>query len=110
MPPIVHKVLRSPGQPLDPATHAFLEPRFGHGFSRVRVHTGVKASDAAGLYASATPSPKCALAWFHLSDDIARDEGAPISRRHRAWHIRGWRHAQYADGDILPALPETTTT
>jgi hypothetical protein len=27
-PPIVHEVLRSPGQPLDPATRAFMEPRF----------------------------------------------------------------------------------
>lgn len=38
VPPIVHEVLRSPGQPLDPATRAFMEPRFGHDFSRVRVH------------------------------------------------------------------------
>jgi hypothetical protein len=35
-PPIVDEVLRSPGQPLDPATRAFMEPRFGYDFSRVR--------------------------------------------------------------------------
>ncbi len=35
VPPIVHEVLRSPGRPLDPATRAFMEPRFGHDFSRV---------------------------------------------------------------------------
>jgi hypothetical protein len=29
VPPIVHEVLRSPGQPLDAATRAFMEPRFG---------------------------------------------------------------------------------
>ena len=29
VPRIVHDVLRSPSQPLDPATHAFMEPRFG---------------------------------------------------------------------------------
>jgi hypothetical protein len=29
VPPIVHEVLRSPGQPLDAATLAFMEPRFG---------------------------------------------------------------------------------
>ena len=39
VPPIVHDVLRSPGQPLDSATRAFVEPRFGHDFSQVRVHT-----------------------------------------------------------------------
>ncbi len=36
-PPIVHEVLRSPGQPLDAGARAFMEPRFGHDFSRIRV-------------------------------------------------------------------------
>jgi hypothetical protein len=39
VPPIVHEVLQSPGQPLDPETRAFMEPRFGHDFSKVRVQT-----------------------------------------------------------------------
>ncbi len=47
VPPVVHEVLRSPGQPLDPATRAFMEPRFGHDFSRVRVHTDAKAAESA---------------------------------------------------------------
>ena len=38
-PQIVHEVLASPGQPLDTGTRAFFEPRFGHDFSNVRVHT-----------------------------------------------------------------------
>lgn len=46
-PPIVHEVLRSPGQPLDPATRAFFEPRFGADFSSVRVHTGPRAAESA---------------------------------------------------------------
>jgi Domain of unknown function (DUF4157) len=46
-PPIVHEVLRSPGQPLDAATRAFVEPRFGHYFSSVRVHTDVRAAESA---------------------------------------------------------------
>ena len=46
-PPIVHEVLRSPGQPLDPATRTFMEPRFGHDFSRVRVHTDSEAASSA---------------------------------------------------------------
>ncbi len=45
--PIVHEVLRSPGQPLDSATRGFMEPRFGHDFSRVRVHTDAKAAESA---------------------------------------------------------------
>ena len=39
VPPIVHEALRSPGQPLDAATLAYMEPRFGHDFSRVRVQS-----------------------------------------------------------------------
>src|SRR5205085_6395919 len=46
-PPIVHEVLRSPGEPLDAATRAFMEPRFGHDFSQVRVHTDARAAEAA---------------------------------------------------------------
>lgn len=43
----VHDVLRSPGQPLDSTTRAFMEPRFGHDFSKVRVHADAKAADSA---------------------------------------------------------------
>jgi hypothetical protein len=47
VPPIVHDVLRSPGQPLEAATRADMEPRFGHDFSRVRVHTDARAAESA---------------------------------------------------------------
>ncbi|MCS6303123.1 MAG: DUF4157 domain-containing protein [Nitrospira sp.] len=47
VPPIVHEVLRSPGHTLDAPTRAFFEPRFGHDFSRVRVHTGGQAGESA---------------------------------------------------------------
>jgi len=46
-PPIVHEILRSPGQPLDRTTRAFMEPRFGHDFSNVRVHSGPTAERSA---------------------------------------------------------------
>ena len=35
-PPIVQETLSSPGQPLDEDTRAFMEPRFGHDFSKIR--------------------------------------------------------------------------
>jgi hypothetical protein len=78
--PIVHEVLRSPGQSLDAATRAFFEPRFGHDFSHVRVHTDTEAASAArsviakaytvgshiafgsGEYAPATPAGRKLLA------------------------------------------------
>jgi Domain of unknown function (DUF4157) len=46
-PPIVSDALRSPGQPLGADTRAFFEPRFGHDFSRVRVHTDEQAANSA---------------------------------------------------------------
>ncbi len=46
-PPIVHDVLRSPGRPLDDATRGFMESRFNHDFSGVRVHTDGRAAESA---------------------------------------------------------------
>lgn len=46
VPPIVHEVLKSPGQPLDTQTREFMEPRFGHDFSHVRLHTNAKATES----------------------------------------------------------------
>jgi hypothetical protein len=46
-PPIVHEASRSPGQPLDAVTRAFIEPHFGYDFSRVRVHTDGEAGKSA---------------------------------------------------------------
>jgi hypothetical protein len=37
----------SSGQPLDAETRAFMEPRFGHAFSQVRVHTDARAAASA---------------------------------------------------------------
>jgi hypothetical protein len=39
--------LQGGGQPLPEATRAFMEPRFGHDFSRVRVHTDARAAESA---------------------------------------------------------------
>ncbi len=45
--PTVQEVLRSPGAPLDAGTRAFMEPRLGQDFSRVRVHSGTLAAQSA---------------------------------------------------------------
>ena len=47
VPPIVHEVLSSPGQPLNAVTRAFFEPRFGYDFSKVRVHFGSETAESA---------------------------------------------------------------
>lgn len=46
-PSSVREALSSPGQPLDPATRLFMEQRFGHDFSQVRVHTDAAAEQSA---------------------------------------------------------------
>ena len=46
-PPSVAKALSSPGSTLDRNARAFFEPRFGHEFSRVRIHTGAEADQSA---------------------------------------------------------------
>lgn len=47
VPAIVHPVLETPGEPLDAGTRSFMESRFGHDFSNVRVHADGKAAESA---------------------------------------------------------------
>lgn len=46
-PSIVNEVLQESGQPLDPATRAFMEERFGHDFGAVRIHRDPLAARSA---------------------------------------------------------------
>lgn len=46
-PPSVHRVLDSPGRPLDAPARSFMEPRFGRDFGGVRVHTDPAAAESA---------------------------------------------------------------
>lgn len=46
-PPIVHEVVRSPGDPLDARTRSRFESRLGHHFSNVRVHADARAAESA---------------------------------------------------------------
>jgi len=47
VPPTVLGVLGTPGTPLDPTTRTGMEGRFGHDFSRVRIHTDAEAARSA---------------------------------------------------------------
>lgn len=94
VPPVVHEVLSSPGQPLDAETRAYMEPRFGHDFSKVRVHTDSKAAESAqainalaytagrdiafgaGQYAPQTTEGRKLLA--HELTHVAQQENAAI--------------------------------
>ena len=47
VPPLVHEVLRSPGESLTPDDRAFFEPRFGFDLSHVRIHADAAAAESA---------------------------------------------------------------
>src|SRR5262249_18434923 len=46
-PPLVGEVLRSPGRSLPPPVRDFFTSRFGHDFSRVRIHADAQAAESA---------------------------------------------------------------
>ena len=46
-PPIVDEVLQSSGEPLEGATRALMEERFGYDFGNVRIHRDARAADSA---------------------------------------------------------------
>lgn len=91
------QALDSPGQPLDQTTRSFFEPRFGHDFGQVRVHTGSSAAASAkainanaytsgknvvfdtGQYAPSSLAGKRLLA--HELTHVLQQQGAPTSGR-----------------------------
>lgn len=90
-PPIVHKVLGSAGQALNPATRAFMEPRFGRDFSRVPVHTDQVASRSAEAVAAQA---------YTVGSDIVFGAGryAPASRDGQRLLAHELAHVQQQSG------------
>lgn len=98
-PSIVNDVAGSSGQPLDAATRAFMEPRFGHDFSNVRVHADGRAAAAAravnaqaytigrdivfggGRYQPSTSEGKLLLA--HELTHVVQQQGGAAQAVHR---------------------------
>jgi hypothetical protein len=86
----VHDVLRAPGQLLDGATRMELEPRFGHDFSRVRVHADERAAQSARSVG--------ALAYAAGEHIVLGDRSLPREvLAHELAHV-----AQHRGGDALP--------
>ncbi|MDQ3803241.1 MAG: DUF4157 domain-containing protein [Acidobacteriota bacterium] len=100
VPPAVGEVLGSPGRPLDAGTRSFMETRFQHDFSRVRVHTDARADEsarsvgaraytvgqdvvfAAGLYQPATAEGQRLLA--HELTHVVQQQNRPTPQGHLA--------------------------
>jgi Domain of unknown function (DUF4157) len=96
-PSVVHDVLNTPGNRLDPTTQDFFEKRFGYDFSAVRVHADSLASQsaravnalaytvgnnivfAAGQYAPRTGQGRRLLA-HELAHTVQQGAGAPFPR------------------------------
>ncbi len=97
VPSIVHEVLRSPGLPLDERTRAFMEPRFGHDFSGIRVHQDLRAAESARLL-----SANAYTAGSHVV--FGRGRYAPGSTDGNRLLAHELTHAvqQNAGGDVLP--------
>jgi hypothetical protein len=115
-PPIVEDVLSSAGEPLDAATRAFFEPRFGHDFSRVRVHADQRAAQSAkavnalaytvgsdvsfgtGQYRNSTTEGRRLLA--HELAHVVQQQSAMASPR----PPRLQRTASFVDGTVSETL------
>lgn len=110
--PLIQGMQLPSGQPLDAATRNFMEPRFGHDFGRVRVHTDREAAESArALDARA----------YTVGQDVVFGEGqyAPSTDTgsellaHELTHVIQQRHTPMIQrlivGTTPGALPTGTT-
>lgn len=108
-PPIIDEVLHIAGQPLDAMTRAYMEPRFGHDFSAVRVHTDSRAGESARAVN--------ALAYTvgnHIAFDTGRYRPGTGDGRallaHELTHVVQQAHSGHIAGAETPhALEETNS-
>ena len=97
--PSVHETLQRPGEPLTPETREFFEPRFGHDFGKVRLHTDAQAARSAeDVRANA----------YTVGSDIVFNKGAyqpgsPQGRKllaHELMHVVQQVHAPWQGGIV----------
>jgi hypothetical protein len=101
VPPIVHDALRSSGQSLAPETRAFFEPRFGHDFSGVRIHTGAYAAESARAVN--------ALAYTVGREIVfGQDQHAPSTLAGRRLLAHELAHVALQSGQSRPVLQRQT--
>lgn len=101
-PPIVHEVLKSPGQPLDLKTRTFMESQFGQDFGQVRVHTGSKAAKSAQAIDSVAYTAKQDIVFGANQYMPYTDEGRKLIA-HELAHIVHVGHKTYVYPGIAPS-------
>jgi hypothetical protein len=106
-PPIVDEVIASPGQPLDPATRAFMEPRFGVDFGQVRIHANQLAAQS-----TQAVSARAYTVGNHIvfgAGQYTRDSKASHSLlAHELVHVIQQRHYGGAPHGEVPAIQRQT--
>jgi LysM repeat protein len=101
-PAIVHEVLRFPGSPLDAATRNFFEPRYGHDFSHVRVHSDSRAAESAEAVDALAYTVGSDIVFAH--GQHAPDSGAGrVLLAHELTHIVQGENRSFTNGSS--ALP-----
>lgn len=106
---LVGEVLRGPGQPMDPAARTFMESRFGHDFSHVKIHADARAARSAaavgalaytvgtdvvfgsGQYAPDTPAGRKVLA-HELTHTVQQTSGGAHGTQARLQRTLGDGH------------------
>jgi hypothetical protein len=80
VPPIVHEWLHSPCQPLNPDMRAFIEPRFGHDFSRVSILRDAHAMIQAKLTIN-QPNDRYEQEADRVADEVMRMPEPEVQRQ-----------------------------
>jgi peptidoglycan hydrolase-like protein with peptidoglycan-binding domain len=106
-PPIVHEALGRPSQPLDPATRGFMEPRFGHDFSQVRVHADPKAAESARAIDAVAYTVGHDVV-FGADQYVPRTVSGRRLLAHELAHVVQQRGQEGSFGEVSLAPPDTS--
>jgi len=105
VPSIVYDVLRSPGQPLDRDAREFFAPRFGHDFSKVRVHTDARAAESARAVNALAYTVGGHLVFDSRQYAPGTSEGRKLLA-HELTHVFQQRNAPEAPASVLGAVTD----
>jgi hypothetical protein len=104
VPTLVDEVLRSPGQPLDGSTRAFMEPRFGHDFSRVLVQNVVPPRMQTKLTVG-EPENEYEREADRVADEVMRTPDHDFGKPHR---YLGENEVMVRRKETPPGVPEVS--
>lgn len=121
-PPIVNEVLNSAGQSLDAQSRGAMEQRFGHDFSRVRVHADTRAAESARavdalaytvgksiVFGAGQFQPNSMHGQRLLAHELAhvvQQSGVPHPSELQRWAISGDTATADKQGDMLGPLAQ----